>query len=293
MAPTSETSSDSYSEIECMLPLNQTNEPIWSLSSLGDDLPCGENEQREKRSPDKMEQSIRNRLSHRFLLLPAVGLVCIFIVMLVFGLIILARRSSFANGLYSGDDGSESSLSFTQTSVSSHHPCAEDPQTAVALGCRFDPISASWLPPACYDATLSKRFMAMRKWTWWLEEEGLTEVPRYLAKLGQYKEIWVEREYVRSSCELLWVGVEKLLGDVVGDVGDTEAEGRERKKTGVNGVLLEEGVMRRCQDLLGGDESDGRGRNGTDGRDGRRLYVMKTRYPSCKLIERSTLSAGS
>lgn len=43
----------------------------------------------------------------------------------------------------------------------SRNPCGTSPSEARRLGCQFDPMEYSWLPPPCYDAELTEDYLRM------------------------------------------------------------------------------------------------------------------------------------
>ena len=108
----------------------------------------------------------------------------------------------------------------------SHISCGSKPSSAKAAGCKFDPLSFSWLPPLCYDDDLITHFLGLKTWSWYLQpftpptmkvppsniSDSLshdhstppTPVPLDIVFSGLYDHMWVSREFHLYHCTYMW-----------------------------------------------------------------------------------------
>ena len=93
-------------------------------------------------------------------------------------------------------------LSPPSTSSSGH--CGMSPAEARSLGCRFDPISFSWLAPPCFDEDLINQFLFVEDWPWYLDDFKQHEVDRTAVLSGQYDQLYIDSNYHRQHCIFSW-----------------------------------------------------------------------------------------
>lgn len=106
--------------------------------------------------------------------------------------------------------------------------CGSTPSSAVSAGCRFDPMSFSWLPPSCYDAKLIASFLAIKPWQWYLNSSDAQPVPFEMVQQGIHDYLWVTREFHLFHCTYQWRKMHravlqgKPLDTYVGNYSHTE-----------------------------------------------------------------------
>jgi hypothetical protein len=82
--------------------------------------------------------------------------------------------------------------------------CGNSTAEARALGCRFDPMSFNWLPPACYDEELITEFLAVDNWVWYKDNSSATPMPFSEVQSGEYPLMWVTRKFHLYHCTYQW-----------------------------------------------------------------------------------------
>jgi hypothetical protein len=78
--------------------------------------------------------------------------------------------------------------------------CGDTPASARQANCTFDLMSFSWLPPACAETELTTEFLRLKNWTWWIDAEKNNPVPLHEVSKGEYRELYVTREYHMYHC---------------------------------------------------------------------------------------------
>ncbi|KAB5572420.1 hypothetical protein GE09DRAFT_1216984 [Coniochaeta sp. 2T2.1] len=89
--------------------------------------------------------------------------------------------------------------------------CGNSSTTAIARGCKFDIISFSWLPPACYDADLVAEFEQYRNWTWYEDVQGKRPVPKSEVVRGERESVHVYWDYHLVHCTFMWKKMHRAL----------------------------------------------------------------------------------
>ncbi|OKL57306.1 hypothetical protein UA08_07391 [Talaromyces atroroseus] len=91
------------------------------------------------------------------------------------------------------------------------YQCGNSPEEASRNGCRFDVISFSWLPPACFDAQLVDDFLATSKWQWYKDSETNTTIPVAEVYQGQHELLYVSWDYHFSHCTYMWAKLHRAV----------------------------------------------------------------------------------
>ncbi|KAJ5113800.1 hypothetical protein N7456_002334 [Penicillium angulare] len=89
--------------------------------------------------------------------------------------------------------------------------CGNSPDEARRNGCRFDVISFSWLPPACFDAELVDGFLATRKWQWYRDSEMTTTIPVAEVYEGQHESLYISWDYHFLHCTYMWMKMHRAV----------------------------------------------------------------------------------
>jgi hypothetical protein len=100
--------------------------------------------------------------------------------------------------------------------------CGDTPSSARQANCTFDLMSFSWLPPACAETELTTEFLRLRNWTWWIDAEKNNPVPLHEVLKGEYRELYVTREYHMYHCTYMW---RKLHRGLLRGQGSVEERG--------------------------------------------------------------------
>lgn len=82
--------------------------------------------------------------------------------------------------------------------------CGSSRQEALAMGCKFDPMSFSWLQPDCYDSELTSQFLTLRQWRWTTDRAGSDEVSFDDVMKGKHELLYVSWEYHLLHCTYMW-----------------------------------------------------------------------------------------
>lgn len=82
--------------------------------------------------------------------------------------------------------------------------CGNTTLTARAANCVFDSMSFSWLPAACSDPSLTSEFLALRNWTWYLDQDQTETVSLEEVVRGEHAQLFVTREYHMYHCTYMW-----------------------------------------------------------------------------------------
>ncbi|KAI6357448.1 hypothetical protein MCOR25_007662 [Pyricularia grisea] len=101
-------------------------------------------------------------------------------------------------------------LTFTggQLTIAQHlktRPCGHSADEAVALGCEFDQVTTSWLPPRCIDYELQEDFLRLKEggWQFWGDDQRKQQFE--LEKIGFITdEIWATNEWHMWHCLYVW-----------------------------------------------------------------------------------------
>ncbi len=90
------------------------------------------------------------------------------------------------------------------TTVLSPDYCRTTHVSALEAKCLFDPISFSWTPQPCYDASLIDSFLALDDWTWYLDANGTNPVVFDVVITGSHEYLYVSWDYHRWHCTYMW-----------------------------------------------------------------------------------------
>ena len=77
--------------------------------------------------------------------------------------------------------------------------------------CRFDPMSFSWLPPACFDEELTNDFLHREEWHWFRTQMGTGEVSMEEVIRGEENQLFVSSEYHVAHCAYMWRKLHRAL----------------------------------------------------------------------------------
>ena len=97
--------------------------------------------------------------------------------------------------------------------------CGESPTLAIEKGCKFDPISFTWVPPACYDPGLQREFLSIADWSWYGDEAGQKPIPKEEILTGQHDYAFVSFRYHIVHCAFMW---KKMHRSLMGRSASTE-----------------------------------------------------------------------
>ncbi|KAK8094988.1 hypothetical protein PG997_001673 [Apiospora hydei] len=89
--------------------------------------------------------------------------------------------------------------------------CGNSSVEAAALGCHFDIMSFSWLPPACFDEQLTHDFETTEDWQWFLDQNGTQPVSKEEVLLGE-RDLFVSSRYHKHHCTFMWKKLHRALG---------------------------------------------------------------------------------
>lgn len=93
--------------------------------------------------------------------------------------------------------------------------CGSTAIEARKRGCRFDPISFSWLSPECYDSELVDSFLAMNRWAWYTSKADsprhTVAMPYRIVALGEQDHLWVTREFHIHHCTFQWKKMHRAI----------------------------------------------------------------------------------
>lgn len=97
-----------------------------------------------------------------------------------------------------------------------------------ALACRFDIMSFSWLPPACFDGELIEEFNRVKEWGYWEHKKGVGgQVPMEEAQKG-LRDLYVSWDHHRHHCIYMWKKLHRAvvsgrpIDSYVGNYGHTK-----------------------------------------------------------------------
>jgi hypothetical protein len=102
--------------------------------------------------------------------------------------------------------------------------CGLSPEKAREKGCKFDVMSFSWLPPACYDADLTQQFLADKEWGWYTDPRATGSVPLSEVQEGNLKYVFVSWEFHLVHCGYMWRKMHRAVmsgGPIDGYIMDT------------------------------------------------------------------------
>ncbi|MCJ1310494.1 hypothetical protein MMC25_004158 [Agyrium rufum] len=85
-----------------------------------------------------------------------------------------------------------------------YSPCGSTPDEARSLGCTFDIISFSFLPPRCHDPELAAEFASLRQWEWFEDQNQTQPIPQEVALSGNYEGLYVNWDYHITHCVFMW-----------------------------------------------------------------------------------------
>jgi hypothetical protein len=92
------------------------------------------------------------------------------------------------------------------TGVLSMSPCGSSPDDARRLGCHFDIMSFSWLPPQCFDEELVEQFLDRNPWAYYMQpisHRAENEVPLANVSTGKYEHLFVTWEFHQAHCAFM------------------------------------------------------------------------------------------
>jgi hypothetical protein len=119
--------------------------------------------------------------------------------------------------------------------------CGGNYSTAIAAGCIYDLMSPQWVPPECYNATLSKEHVSRVPQPIFFRWSNLTEpLSNDPLELSQYDSVWTHDEYHKVHC-----GYFLELAALAADVGFSS-----HQKVYLNGESVQIKHSRHCDDLL-------------------------------------------
>lgn len=104
--------------------------------------------------------------------------------------------------------------------------CGRTATDAFSRGCKFDVMAFSWLPPACYDASLTEEFLLLEDWGWYVSpfpRPGRDREPLRLVEQGTQGDLFVHRQYRITQCAFLWRKVQRVLDGTGAQAADTHA----------------------------------------------------------------------
>lgn len=105
----------------------------------------------------------------------------------------------------------EGSLNSSNSPLGLTH-CGDSPALARNLGCTFDIMSFSWLPPRCLDEELIKEFDSMEEWLWYKDPFSGVQIPKAEVARGEHQRVWVSYKFHRVHCTFMWKKLHRALG---------------------------------------------------------------------------------
>lgn len=82
--------------------------------------------------------------------------------------------------------------------------CGGNPTEARANGCVFDVMMQLWTPAACYDRSLSDRFLEEGNWTWYADTSATKVWSLEEMRKGEHDAVYVAQEYHITHCIYAW-----------------------------------------------------------------------------------------
>ena len=93
-----------------------------------------------------------------------------------------------------------------QTIRSPKYFCGNSTTEAKSLGCRFSPLTMSWLPDVCHDDELAAEFQAIQPWQYFNDQNGTREISLEDAaeSAGTGMELWISLQWHVTHCSYVW-----------------------------------------------------------------------------------------
>lgn len=92
--------------------------------------------------------------------------------------------------------------------------CGSSRDEALRLGCHFDVMSFSWLPPQCYDRDLVEEFLARKSWVYYLQPNS-THIEDHVdfeeVVAGSHQKLFVSWEFHKAHCAYMWRKMHRAL----------------------------------------------------------------------------------
>lgn len=92
--------------------------------------------------------------------------------------------------------------------------CGSSRDEALRIGCHFDVMSFSWLPPQCYDRDLVEEFLARKSWVYYLQPNSThiqNRVDFEEVAAGSHKKLFVSWEFHKAHCAYMWRKMHRAL----------------------------------------------------------------------------------
>ncbi|KAG4435261.1 hypothetical protein IFR05_009257 [Cadophora sp. M221] len=89
--------------------------------------------------------------------------------------------------------------------------CGNSSQEALAMGCRYDVIAATWSPPQCHDQDLLDEMLSQGSWTWFTDKEHTQEVSQDVAVAGDFWILYPLYDFHVAHCLHLWRKLHKAV----------------------------------------------------------------------------------
>ncbi|KIW23920.1 uncharacterized protein PV07_12081 [Cladophialophora immunda] len=86
--------------------------------------------------------------------------------------------------------------------------CGYTPEEAREHGCVFDVMMQLWTPAACFDESLSNRFLEVGNWTWYADPSASYAYTLEEMRKGEHDAVYVAQDYHVTHCIYAW---EKLV----------------------------------------------------------------------------------
>jgi hypothetical protein len=91
--------------------------------------------------------------------------------------------------------------------------CGDSAESARTLGCFFDIMSFSWIPPECFDEALTREFDRMQAWEWFEDVAGRKPVTKTEVLQGTASQLYVSFDYHRAHCTFMWKKFHRAIGE--------------------------------------------------------------------------------
>lgn len=82
--------------------------------------------------------------------------------------------------------------------------CGKSPEEARTKGCVFDLFIGSFMHPQCFDESLHDRYMREHSWIFYVDPEGINEIPVEQVLAGEFEEIWMDGTFHYTHCAYVW-----------------------------------------------------------------------------------------
>ena len=91
--------------------------------------------------------------------------------------------------------------------------CGNSTEEARALGCIYERVTMSWVPPACYDATLDDEWNHFGNWSLFDDPSATIPLSVEQVKSGEYEMLYTDVEWHLSHCTYAWKKMHRAFSE--------------------------------------------------------------------------------